>query len=223
MWNKARLLKIALLVVSLQSYAPNLDASKPELAMPVGMWRVVKRESGPINYYTVHREASPPYIHGEYHPPLETVVLGFEVPDDDRSKVRYLRWKWRAITLPVGGNECVSGKGDSAAVIYVSWKRFMRWYAVKYVWTTASRKGAVCEKKSNPFMAQNTVILETGGPLNTWREETVDLDSEFRKHFADGDPKAEVPDFMGVGLMTDGDQTNSNSVADYAEFRLIRR
>jgi len=204
-------------------YLAPLGAANREIPMPVGAWRVVKRESGPVNYYTVHKDASPPYIHAEYHPPLETVVMGFQVADVDRPQVRALKWKWRAITLPKGGNECAKGKGDSAAVIYVSWKRFLKWYALKYVWTTESPKGAVCDKKSSPFMAQDTVILESGGPLNTWRDELIDLDADFRKHFADGDPNADVPDFMGVGIMTDGDQTNSESAADYADFRLIRR
>jgi len=210
-------------IAALLGHTLPLKASGTEIALPVTMWRVVQRESGPLNYYTVYKDAVLPFIRGDYQPPLETVVLGVQVADSDRAKVRYLRWKWRAVTLPKGGNECVKGKGDSAAVIYVSWKRFLRWYALKYVWTTLSRKGAVCDRKSNPFMAQDTVILEAGGPLNTWRDELIDLDAEFRKHFADGDPTADVPDFMGVGIMTDGDQTHSVSVGDYADFRLIRR
>ena len=212
----------SLFAVALAHSAP-ISSSKPEILLPVGGWRVVERESGPVNYYTVYKGSSPPFIRGDYHPPLDTVVLGFQIADDDRSRARFLNWKWRAVTLPDGGNECAKGKGDSAAVVYVSWKRFMKWYALKYVWTTASPKGAVCDKKGNPFMEQHTVILESGGALNTWRDESIDLDTEFRKHFADGDPKAEVPDFMGVGIMTDGDQTKSHSVGDYADFRLVRR
>jgi hypothetical protein len=200
-----------------------IGAGESDLRVPISSWRVVKRESGPVNYYTLHKDADPPFIRGDYRPPLETVVLGFQLPDNDRARVRYLHWRWRAITLPTGGNECVKDKGDSAAVIYVSWRRLLRWYALKYVWSAVGPKGAICDKKSNPFMAQDTVILESGGPINTWREESIDLDAEFRKHFANGDPTADVPDFMGVGLMTDGDQTNSASVADYADFRFARR
>jgi len=97
-------------------------------------------------------------------------------------------WKWRAISIAPRGNECVAGKGDSAAVIYVSWRRLLRWYAVKYAWSTVGTKGVTCDKKRNPFAAQDTVILQSGGPVNVWRDENVDLDVEFRKHFADGDP-----------------------------------
>jgi hypothetical protein len=198
-------------------------AQQADLTMPMRDWRVVKRESGPVNYYALYREGPFPFIRGTYRPPFETTVLGYEVPDRERNRVRWLHWKWRAITLPKGGNECIAGKGDSAAVIYVSWKRFLRWYTIKYVWSAVGPKGATCDKKRNPFAAQDTVILESGAPVHMWRDENVDLDAEFRKHFADGDSSANVPDFMGVGLMTDGDQTQSNSAADYAEFSLGRR
>jgi len=93
---------------------------------------------------------------------------------------------------------------------------------LKYVWSAVGPKGATCDHKSNPFMAQDTVVLESGAPLNEWKTERIDLKAEFRKHFAGGDPTASVPDFLGIGLMSDGDQTHSDSSADYADFVLSR-
>lgn len=188
----------------------------------VSNFRVVERESGPTNYYKLFKDADPPFIRAEYHPPFETTVMGVQVPGADRASARALSWRWRAVTLPKGGNECQAGKGDSAAVVYVSWRRGLRWYALKYVWSAVGPKGAVCDKKSNPFAAQNTVVLESGAPLNTWKTERIDLKVEFRKHFEGGDPTASVPDFLGVGIMSDGDQTHSDSSADYADFTLER-
>ena len=190
--------------------------------LPVAAFRVVERESGPTNYYRLFKDADPPFIRAEYRPPFETTVLAVQVPDAERASVRVLSWRWRAVTLPKGGNECQAGKGDSAAVIYASWKRGLRWYTLKYVWSAVGPKGAVCDKKSNPFVAQKTVVLETGAPLNVWKTERVDLKTEFRKHFEDGDATASVPDFLGVGIMTDGDQTHSDSSADYADFVIER-
>jgi len=189
---------------------------------PVGSFRVVARESGPVNYYKVFKNAEPPFIRADYHPPYETTVVGVEVPDADRAPARTLSWRWRAVKLPHGGNECEPGKGDSAAVVYISWRHTLRWYALKYVWSAVGPKGATCDRKSNPFAAQDTVVLESGAPLNEWKTERVDLKAEFRKHFEHGDATASVPDFMGVGLMSDGDQTHSESSADYADFVLER-
>jgi Protein of unknown function (DUF3047) len=190
--------------------------------LPVAAFRVVQRESGPTNYYHLFKDADPPFIRAEYHPPSETTVLAVQVADDDRASARVLSWRWRALALPNGGNECQAGKGDSAAVIYLSWRRGLRWYTLKYVWSAVGPKGAVCDKKSNPFVAQNTVVLETGAPLDAWKSERIDLKAEFRKHFENGDQTASVPDFLGVGIMSDGDQTHSDSSADYADFVLAR-
>lgn len=195
-------------------------APKQELALDPHKFQVVKRDSGPVNYYQVVEADGGAYIHSAYKPPDETMTRGYQVPDEKRRAFHTLSWRWRAVNLPLGGNECADGKGDSAAVVYVTWKRGLKWYALKYVWSAVGPKGAVCDKKSNWFRAQQTVILETGGPLNTWVNESIDLDAEYRKHFEDGDPKAEVPDFMGVGIMSDGDQTHSLSSADFANFVL---
>jgi hypothetical protein len=196
------------------------EASGKDVALRVGGFRVVERESGPVNYYQLFDKAAPPYIRGHYKPPYETAVLGYQLAEADRSKARRLRWRWRAVKLPSGGNECKSTKHDSAAVIYVTWRRTLRWYTLKYVWSASAPKGSVCDRKRNPFVAQDTVVLRSGGPLDTWQGEDIDLRAEFRKHFEDGNPEAEVPDLLGIGLMTDGDQTQSESAADYAGFVL---
>ncbi|MEI9937346.1 MAG: DUF3047 domain-containing protein [Pseudomonadota bacterium] len=201
------------------------SASAPEQAarrLPVSAFRVVPRESGPTNYYHLFKDADPPFIRAEYHPPYETAVMAIQVADADRASARVLSWRWRAVTLPKGGNECQAGKGDSAAVIYVSWRRGLRFYTLKYVWSAVGPKGAVCDKKSTPFVAQNTVVLESGAPLNAWKTERIDLRAEFRKHFENGDQTASVPDFVGIGIMSDGDQTHSDSSADYADFVVER-
>ena len=208
--------------------AAALTASGPtasaagNLTITPSTWRVVQRDSGPVNYYSVMREADVPFIRAEYKPPLKTVVLGWQTPDADRQAVRKLRWSWRARTLPVGGDECQSGKGDSAAVVYVTWKRTLRYYTLKYVWSAVGKKGSVCDQKRNPFVAQNTIIVASGGPLDTWQTHEIDLKAEFRKHFEDGDANADVPDFVGIGIMSDGDQTKSASSADYGVFTVIR-
>jgi hypothetical protein len=194
----------------------------PPLSVHFGpkAFRVIERQSGPVNYYRTVDDARMPFIHAEYKWPLATTVLGVAVAPANRSSARKLSWSWRAIALPRGGDECTDGKGDSAAVVYVTWKRALRWYTLKYVWSSVAGKGRVCDRKRNPFVAQDTIIVESGAPLGTWKREEIDLRAEFRKHFEDGDAKASVPDFAGFAIMSDGDQTHSESAADYASFVL---
>jgi len=215
---RASLVALALLAVASSARAEDTATIAP------GAWQIVKRESGPVNYYAVTSDTDPqhPFLRATYRPGLKTAVLGFQLAEADRRRVTKVRWSWRAITLPNGGDECVSGRGDSAAVVYLTWKRMFRYYTLKYVWSAVGQQGRTCDTKRNPFVAQDTVILESGGPLGVWKAEELDLGAEFRRHFEGGNPNAELPDFVGIGLMTDGDQTNSASAADYGPFTLVR-
>jgi hypothetical protein len=206
----------AIASAGLLAIATAAAAAGGDLRAEMSCWRIVQRESGPVNYYRAVGDSPLPYIHAAYEPGYKTAVMGFAIPDDQVRAFHHLTWSWRADVLPRGGDECARGKEDSAAVVYVTWRRGLRWYALKYVWSAVGVKGNVCDRKRNPFVAQDTIILETGGPLGEWRTETIDLDAQFRAHFG-GD---ETPDLRGLGLMSDGDQTRSESVADYGGFVL---
>lgn len=196
------------------------DASAGQVAADVGQWRVIERESGPTNYYVQVHDGAGSYIRGYYRPGLETTVLGWQVPDNARAGAQTLRWRWRVEAFPKDADECASGKTDSAAVIYATWKRGLHWYTIKYVWSTVGGKGNVCDKHRNPFSSQDTVILESGGASDQWHSEEIDLKADFRRHFEDGRADADVPDFVGIGIMSDGDQTHSDSAADYGSFTI---
>jgi DUF3047 family protein len=197
-------------------------AAPATFRLDVDRWRLVESESGPVNYYAVVRDPQRPFIRGSYRPGYKKAVFGFELPDAEKERARKLSWSWRAIKLPQQGNECTPGKGDSAAVLYVTWRRFMRWYTLKYVWSSTGTPGTICDRRRNAFVAQDTIILRSGGPLGVWQDETLDLRAAFRTHFEGGNPKASVPPLLGLGLMTDGDQTRSESTGDYTDFVLSR-
>lgn len=199
-----------------------LFAEGAKLAMAPRAFRIVPSESGPVNYFQRVDSPSGDFIRASYVPPYKTAVLGYEIPDAFQQGVSSLSWRWRAQALPKDANECIKAKSDSAAVVYVTWRRGLRWYALKYVWSSALPKGTVCEKKRNPFRAQDTIVLESGGPLNNWKTVKIDPSAEFRRHFEDGNAAADVPDLIGVGLMSDGDQTASPSSADYGDFLLVK-
>jgi hypothetical protein len=208
---------MALLLAPVPAESRAADRNVP---LSATAFRIIEQKSGPVNYYRVMNEGSTTFIRAEYRSPLETAVFGIQAADAHRARASRLAWSWRARTLPHGGDECREGKGDSAAVVYVTWKRGLRWYTLKYVWSSVGTRGKICDRKRNPFVAQDTIIVESGGPLGGWKRHEIDLRAEFRKHFEDGDPEASVPDFAGVAIMSDGDQTRSESAADYANFVL---
>lgn len=198
------------------------DGLPVEENLNVVRWQVLKHQSGPIDYYQSVGDPAFPFVRARYHPPEATTVLGVEIAEGNRKSAQRLRWQWRAMTFPAGGDECVEGKRDSAADVYATWKSGLKWYTLKYVWSSVAPRGAICDLKRSPFVAQDTIVLESGGPAGTWRREDIDLKSDFRRYFEDGDPRAEVPDFVGVAIMTDGDDTKTDSAADYADFVLVR-
>ena len=146
--------------------------------------------------------------------------MGIEVPQALRQRARYLRWRWRVLAFPEGGDECRAGRGDSAASVLVAFKRGLKWYVLKYVWSTTSPLGAVCDRKRSLLLARDTIVLERGGAAGTVWPEAVDVRRAFIDHFAGGDERAEVPDLVGIGVMTDGDQTSSESAAEWMRFEL---
>jgi hypothetical protein len=210
---------VALSLSGLRDAAADAPRESP---IALNSFKIIERKSGPENYYSV-TPGPDAHIQAEYRPPLKTAVLGYQLPDAQRRSVAGLRWSWRARVLPKGGNECVDGKGDSAAVVYVTWKRGLRWYTLKYVWSAVGTKGKVCDSKRNPFVAQDTIIVDSGEPVGEWRTVHIVPDDEFRNHFEGGDPHASVPDLVGIGIMTDGDQTKSPSAADFRDFVLLLR
>jgi hypothetical protein len=189
-----------------------------DLAVAAPDWRVITSKSGPTNYYSQVTENGATFLRSKYRPGTKTTVLGWQTPEADRHRIKKLRWTWRAQTLPTGGDECRAGKEDSAAVVYVTWKSGLRYHVLKYVWSAVGTKGAVCDRKRNPFVAQDTIIIESGPANGAWRAVEIDLDAEHRKHFDDAPP----PAFVGLGIMSDGDQTNSESSADFGGFTLLR-
>lgn len=206
------------LVIALLASAVPASASAREVAIDPGQWRVVDRDSGPDRYYAVVRDPAQPFLRAQFKAAMQTTAMGFQMPDEARAAARTLKFSWRVQTFPAGGNECESSKADSPAAVYATWKRGLRYYALKFVWSSAAPKGTTCNTKRNPFLAQDSVILESGGATGDWRSETIDLPAEYRRHFEGGKADASVPDFIGVGLLTDGDQTRSDSAADYAGF-----
>jgi len=177
-------------------------------------------DSGHHAYYELRSDERGPYLHAAFRPGDDAVKQALAIRETERSGRHRLAWRWRALVLPVGGNECDPRRTDSAGSVYVAWRRGLRWYGLKYAWSSVGPLGAVCDRRDNPLMRGETIIQRTGGPLGVWVDESLDLELEFRKHFADGDRHADVPDLIGIAVLTDGDETHSASSADFGSFVL---
>jgi len=194
-------------------------APEHEVQIPVKSFSVVEQDSGPISYYKVITEDGTQMIRSVYRPGLETVVLGAVVPEEARKRVAQVSWRWRVHSLPRDSNDCGPGYADSGAAVFLTFKAGLKYMILKYVWATTGTVGSFCQSKRGWFLDRNTILLEVGGPLDEWKTEQVDARAEFAKAF--GVKLEDVPDLVGIGLMTDGDQSGSVVQSDYADF-LVR-
>jgi hypothetical protein len=215
------------LLIALVATAPvggwaGVDApSTRTVALDVHAFRPVEGpDSGPAVYYRVMDGPGGALLQGTYRPGMQTVTMGIEIPPDARKRAVQVRWLWRARAVPEHGDECRVDRGDSAASVSLVFKRGLRWYVLKYVWSGGSPLGAVCDRKRSILLARDTIVLERGPARATWLREVVDVRRAFIDHFAGGDPDAEIPDLVGIGVMTDGDQTHSEAGAEWAGFEV---
>jgi hypothetical protein len=199
------------------------SAAPPRLyPIPIDGLKVLQRDSGPVNYYQTLVEGPLRYIHADYRPPLSTVTLFEPLPDQFRRGVRRFRWRWRAQVLPVHGNECSKSLGDSAAAVYLTWKSGLRWYSLKFVWSADAKVGDTCNKIRSPFVFSDSIVLHSGHTSADWVQEDVDPAWLFQRHFIDTGDTDSYPELQGIGILSDGDQTHTESSADYASFEMLK-
>lgn len=122
-------------------------------------------------------------------------------------------WKWRAVTLPKGGEETNGAPNDSACGIYVTFGGYTG-NAIKYVWSSTLPAGTVVEKKPGKFYI---LVLDSGpGSVGSWVTKTVNIVEDYKRLF-----KAEpTGDPDGFGILTDGNATHTPSACDYDDFRI---
>ena len=184
--------------------------------IPPSAFTVFKEDSGPVNYYSVGEDGETPILRGVYRPGLGNVVLMARVPEAARQAVRTVSWRWRAHAFPRNANDCGPGESDSAASVFLAFKAGLKLMVIKYVWATVGTVGQSCVSNRGWFFDRDTTLVQVGGPPDVWTSYTMDPKVEFVKHY--GGKLQDVPDFVAIGVMTDGDNSQSPSAADYADF-----
>jgi hypothetical protein len=121
----------------------------------------------------------------------------------------YLKWQWRVLKLPKGGDERFKETGDSAAAIYVIFEGFLRPNTIKYVWSSSLPLGTTIE---SPYNSKTKIVVlrNQRSPLEEWIPETVNVYNDYKRLFG-GEPKQ----VQAIGLMSDSDNTRSTAIAHY--------
>ena len=136
----------------------------------------------------------------------------------DLKKYPILSWKWRVLKLPDGADERYKERADSAAAIYVIFKkRFARRKFLKYVWSSSLPVGTSTESPYGSIVSKTKIIVleNRNSPLDKWISEEVNVYEDYKRTFGGEPRKVEA-----IGIMSDSDNTKSQATAHYTDIMI---
>jgi len=140
----------------------------------------------------------------------ENVMLYKEVRWSSR-EYPYLSFRWRIRAVPEGADERFEETSDSAAGLYLSYRRKLGIVpeSVKFVWSGSLAAGSAFRRPGigMPW----TVVAGSGSPDGSWRTFVFRTEDVYRKCF--GKDPGDRP--LGIGLLSDANSTRSFAAADY--------
>jgi hypothetical protein len=197
------------------------------------------REEAGRKVYTVMKEGEMLFVRAR------SVGAGIEADRPVKWNIQeypILRWQWRPRVFPRGANE-YNGKDDSVLGVYIGFcppedvdfcERSIRGKlsfsdrlmlpklmfskgvgSLKYIWSEQLAKGFEFENGRKAVK-----VLESGVPANRerWVQARVNVAAEYRKRL--GGEKLLNP--VGISILTDSDDTQSEAEGDYADFQICR-
>lgn len=154
-------MKLAVIVVAVVLCALALVFLVPKMIMPVKpkedvMWRddfqeaqknglpkdwVLKKKPGtPPAVFKVEKSGDTSYLNMKADKASASIVT--RIDSINLEKTPFLKWKWKAIILPEGGDGRVKAKDDQAIGIYVGSGSLLNNKSISYRWDTDTPKGA---------------------------------------------------------------------------------
>jgi hypothetical protein len=188
-----------------ESFAGHLDWRDPQehRAALIGRVYSVQQEGG-LSFLRGHHDAAskgaPPAIH--FGKAFDGIPL---------SRVRLLRWRWRASTQPVIRDDAWE---DMAASIYVVTRApslLRKGRGFKFGWLAKPGPSQTYQRG----ILQVPLRIDPPGPQ--WRTEEVELCALYRRTYG----ACEDAQIIYIGVLTDADGVKSTARGDYAGFELI--
>lgn len=134
----------------------------------------------------------------------------------DLVKFPYLNWRWRVNEYPPNGDESVKKYCDNPASVAVVF-RLSKWRpkSIKYSWSTTLDQDT---RTSSPYAIwpsrSDIIVMRSGKDKEVgWVTEKRNVLQDYMDLYNDHDVKEKF--IYAIVIMTDGDNTKSNSAADY--------
>jgi hypothetical protein len=119
-----------------------------------------------------------------------------------------LRWRWKVLVMPTGGDARRRETADQAAQVYVAWPRppaLLRSRIIGYAWDSTAPAGSTFRSEKTSTV---TYIILRSGPaeLGRWVEERRDVRADYRAVYGE-----EPPDPGAITLSIDSNDTHSRA------------
>ena len=126
-----------------------------------------------------------------------------------------LQWRWKAVTLPKGGDSRKKATDDQACQVYVTFPRFpqqVRSRTIGYVWDTTAPAGIIAPSEKSGTVTY--VIMRSGeADLGKWMTESRNVLEDYKKIYGE-DPGEQVG---AVSVASDSNDTDSSAECFVAE------
>ena len=168
--------------------------------------------------YTIREENGNRYLHAAENG--SSIIIRKQLKEWDANEYPVLTWRWRANVLPEGGDERIGSRNDSSVGVYVVLDQNFIGVpkTLKYVWSTTLPVGT--HHRRDGIGRPHVIVLESGADrLGEWVEESVDVYADYVRFFGKNPPRKAV----GIGILTDGNATETDSKGDYDDFMVHRR
>ena len=127
----------------------------------------------------------------------------------DVKELPLLVWRWKAVTLPAGGDCRRKATDDQVAQIYVAFPRFptaVRSRIIGYVWDTTAPAGTIVKSESTALVTY--VVVRSGtDELGRWLTETRNVYDDFKRIYGE----APTEPVGAVSVAIDSNDTRSSA------------
>ena len=130
----------------------------------------------------------------------------------DLTKTPIMRWRWRVLNLPTGGDGRVAAKDDQPVALYIGANGWIRKQSVAYRWECETPHGHTGDTVYGGGIVQVRFITlcDKNMPLGEWRTECRNVAEDFQKAYG------VVPKNFALSIMGNSQYTKSDTKAEIA-------
>lgn len=130
----------------------------------------------------------------------------------DLTKTPIMRWRWRVLNLPSGGDGRVAAKDDQPVALYIGTSGWFKKQSLAYRWENETPKGYEGNTVYGGGIVQVHFITlcDKTAPLGEWRTESRNVAEDFKKAYGS------VPREFALSIMGNSQYTKSDTRAEIA-------